>query len=178
MDGQDEHAPVQESTEIQDLVKITDTESPEPPSVQALQKRLDQSPAIWQTAGDLSRLAKRMALTNLPPVIKESALRQMEAMEAELGYADAPRIERLLIEQITSCWLQVHLAEIVYGPTALSAPGLDTATVLEKRLSGAHRRYMKSIETLARVRRMLRPEVLQVNIGAQQVNVAGGGSES
>jgi hypothetical protein len=40
----------------------------------------------------------------------------------------------------------------------------------------AHDRYLSATLTLARVRRLLRPEVQQINVataGAQQLNVAG-----
>ena len=38
----------------------------------------------------------------------------------------------------------------------------------ERRLNGAHRRYLRAIETLARVRKM--GPALQINIADQQIN--------
>ncbi len=40
-------------------------------------------------------------------------------------------------------------------------------------MNSAQTRYLRAVETLARVRRLSRDTPLQVNIGAQQVNVAG-----
>ena len=42
----------------------------------------------------------------------------------------------------------------------------------EKRLTAAQRRYLRAIETLTNVRKMNLPAI-QVNIGENQVNVAG-----
>jgi hypothetical protein len=51
---------------------------------------------------------------------------------------------------------------------------LEQGTYWEKRLSSVQRRYLRACETLARVRKLAQAAPLQVNIGAQQVNVAGG----
>ncbi len=45
----------------------------------------------------------------------------------------------------------------------------------DRRVSGAQARYLRAMEALARVRRLAMPQPLQVNIGGQQVNVAGHG---
>ena len=44
----------------------------------------------------------------------------------------------------------------------------------DRRLNSAQQRYLRAVETLARVRRLAMVTPLQVNIGGQQVNVAGG----
>jgi hypothetical protein len=49
----------------------------------------------------------------------------------------------------------------------------------EKWLTMAQARYTKAIEMLAKVRKLSRATPLQVNIGGQQINVAGtGGRDS
>lgn len=42
----------------------------------------------------------------------------------------------------------------------------------QRRQERAHRRLMLACKTLATVSKLLRPQVAQVNIGAQQINVA------
>ena len=74
-------------------------------------------------------------------------------------------IERLLIEQVGTSWLYLHCIQFIY-------PG-ENSKGWEKSLTAAQGRYLKAIATLAQVRRRLRPGAVQVNIGAQQVNVAG-----
>ena len=145
--------------------------------VTALRQALDQNVTVWQKVSDLSTGARRLALKKFSPLMRESVLKRLELIEAELGYGDAPAIERLLIEQVGTCWLQLHLAEAINSTLALEEAGISQSEFLEKRLTGAQGRYLKAIETLARVRRLLRPGVVQVNIGAQQLNVAGGGGD-
>lgn len=56
--------------------------------------------------------------------------------------------------------------------------GLAQADYYRRCVDRAHRRYLSAIRTLALVRRLLRPVVAQVNIGAQQVNVSAGVSRN
>ena len=89
---------------------------------QALEEGLTLAPAVWQRTGNLGLLARHLALEQFPPSARRATLRRLEGLKAELGFEDAPEIERVLIEQVLSCWLQAHLAEVVYGPTALNPP--------------------------------------------------------
>jgi hypothetical protein len=51
-------------------------------------------------------------------------------------------------------------------------PWASLGSYWEKLLSTAQGRYLKAIETLAKVRRLSKVTPLQVNIGGQQINVA------
>jgi hypothetical protein len=50
---------------------------------------------------------------------------------------------------------------------------LTVGTYWDRRLNSAQQRHLRAIESLARVRRLSNATPLQVNIGGQQVNVAG-----
>jgi hypothetical protein len=55
-----------------------------------------------------------------------------------------------------------------------SAITCERGAYWERRLTAAQGRYLRACESLARVRRLSRPGApLQVNIGGQQVNMAG-----
>ncbi len=158
---------------LQDWLDDPDTNWPLEQQRHPLPSAPQKALALSQRVGDLGVLARRMALQKLPASIRPAAQQKLAELEEELGYAESPRLERLLIEQVLSCWLHLYLAEMTYGPTALTVPPAEPASTLEKRLNGAHRRYLRSLEMLARMRQQFRPDVLQVNIGAQQVNLAG-----
>ena len=105
----------------------------------------------------------------------EDTRRQLERLRRELaGPQGATPLERLLIERIALCWLQVHHHETIYAQSLHSVSG-STETRLQDRIDRAHRRYESALRSLAQVRRLQIPASLQVNIaaqGGQQVNVA------
>jgi hypothetical protein len=76
-----------------------------------------------------------------------------------------------LVERIVLCWAQVHYADTIYAQRAKDLT-FAQADYFQRRQDRAHRRYLHAIRSLATVRRLLFPAV-QVNIGTQQVNVAG-----
>jgi len=94
----------------------------------------------------------------------------LEDLEKQLGYELAPPLERLLIENILNCWLQYHMVENNYTTVMSGSTTLERGAYWDKRLSVVQRRYLRSIETLAKVRKMKLPAI-QVNIGEKQVNV-------
>ena len=69
------------------------------------------------------------------------------------------------------CWLRLQLIEQQYSGVQAGNMTLPQGDYWERRLSAAQRRYLRAVETLARVRR-LRVPALQVNIGEKQVNIA------
>ena len=96
-------------------------------------------------------------------------------LERGLGMDQAPMIEKLIIQNIVNNWLRLQWVE--YQVTGNMGEGVSREQVgwWEKRLSITQGRYLRALETLARVRRMALPD-LQVNIakdGGQQINVAG-----
>jgi hypothetical protein len=101
---------------------------------------------------------------------KESITRKLELLRAELAGPSPPPLERLLVERVVACWLQVQEADIRYSQT--KDPSVKWAEYLQRRMTHAHKRYLSAIKTLALIRKLAVP-VLQVNIAKKQVNVAG-----
>jgi hypothetical protein len=79
----------------------------------------------------------------------------------------------LLIDQIVVCWLQMYITQYSYSSVMAESVTLNQGNYWERRLTIVQGRYLRAMETLARVRRLSRVTPLQVNIGGQQVNVAG-----
>lgn len=79
-------------------------------------------------------------------------------------------LERLLVQQVVLTWLKLGHTEWHHEHILVNGHmTIQVADFWERRLSAAQRRYLRACETLARVRRLGLP-MLQVNIGAQQVN--------
>ena len=142
------------------LIKKTNTEKPQASDVAALRQALIEDDNTWRKAGDLTERARRMALAKLSPTMRESVMLRVEAMQADLGYEYGTMLERLLIEQVGTCWLHVEIAQMVYGVTTLGTTDAKTCEVLERRVMSAQKRYLKAMEMLVRVWRTLRRPVM------------------
>jgi hypothetical protein len=123
--------------------------------------------------GDLQRFSEQTILGTLAgenQLVRKSITKKMDAIAAGLAGADPTPIERLLAERAAFCWLVLwkyehHLA----NATDLAAKREEFH---HRRIDAAHRRYLSSLRTLAQIRKLALPAV-QVNIGGNQVNVAG-----
>lgn len=103
--------------------------------------------------------------------LSELHQRRLKTMRREMAGENPTALESLLAERIALCWFHVHLCEVTLAQHG-EKMSLNVAAYQQKRLDGAHKRYLSAIKTLAEVRKMQLPNV-QVNIGEKQVNVSG-----
>ncbi len=162
---------------MQDLIALvpkTNRPTASQADITALQQVLRDVPTAWRIAGDLSRRARDILIGDKNVLMTESVKRGMNEMEQQLGHENATALERLLIEQIVTQWLVLQIAEIRNAAAIENRIGLAQADHLVRRLESAQRGYLRAIETLTRVRRLLRASapMMQVNIAPKQLNVA------
>lgn len=169
----------QQAKEFDALLKGVSGKKPKPEAVTAFRAYLDAKPELWRVAGNLTKAAQDNILDALFGEkwqgISLSVKKGMELKRAELGYNEAPALEQLLIEHLITCWLHLQEVELKYHNVTKESIPLTVGDYWERRLSATQRRYLRACETLARVRRLLRPTI-QVNVaaeGGQQVNIAG-----
>jgi hypothetical protein len=142
------------------------------------QKRLLRDPGLveryggnlaWQAERSLIRKA---AGDNL--LFAEALTRKLELLRAEVACQNPAPVERLLIERVVACWLQVHEADI---RLAQNEPQLTLAQAKyqQRCRDRAHKRYLSALKALALVRKLAVPVLMQVNVatGPQQ-NIAQG----
>jgi hypothetical protein len=139
----------------------------------ALRKVLQNPATVDMLGGDLARQAEHsfiLAAAGEDLAFKEALTRKLALLRAELAGTNSTPVERLLVERVVACWLQVQDADIRYA----QAKNLTLAwsEYYQRRMDRAHRRYLSALKTLALVRKLSVP-VLQVNIAKKQVNVAG-----
>ncbi len=104
-------------------------------------------------------------------LVKGALQRRMKTLRAELEGPNPTPIERLLAERAAFCWLVVwRYEEHLASANELTFKQGDYH---QRRIDAAHRRFLSSVRTLATVRKLALP-ALQINIGENQVNVAGG----
>lgn len=173
------HQPTELEARVQrldDLITRTDKEDPDPEDLALIRKILRKSD-LWQRRGDLAKVARKIVIEELPQSAfgKESVRVAIDHIQNGMGYESAPMLERLLIDQVVISWLRHYQVELDYSGMRLSGPvTLHVATYYERRLSAAQGRFLRACATLARIRKMAgrTPGLMQLNIGAQQVNVA------
>jgi hypothetical protein len=113
---------------------------------------------------------KMIAGENL--LLREGLQQQTDDLCAGLLQAGDTPLERLLVDRIVMCWLQVQQADALYAQNAGSL-SLQWSEFCQRRLDRTHRRFLSACKTLATVRKLAVP-ALQVNIGENQVNIAQG----
>ncbi len=77
------------------------------------------------------------------------------SLRRELGYESSSVVERLLIDQVALCYLRLNQWEKAHATRTITMHTLGYGQFREKRLSAAQARYLRAIETLVRVRRLL-----------------------
>lgn len=71
-----------------------------------------------------------------------------------LGWADAAPIERLMIERIMLCWLRLLWCENYNGSFMQPSVYMRESEYADKQLSRAYSRYVKALESLAKLRQV------------------------
>ena len=118
---------------------------------------------------------------DMPGAAIEVVLRQMKTSEAyralmherldwlrkSLGGAEVSQIERLLIDQVVLCYLRMNMTEQNYENAMRDGCSFATGSFWERKLSTVQYRYLRAIETLARVRKLMGVPMVQINIAAE-----------
>lgn len=172
-------API-ELDEIHQLsARVETAEVPDPQDVNRLRQLLDGLPDHlfpdnMPTGFHRHQLIEKMSRG----ATRVFMMAESDRLKQDLGFAAAPPTERLLIDHILTLRLHLFHAEKMYGNAVMdqaTTPAVETYR--DKLLTTAQNRYLRAIESLARVRRLAsHTPSLQINIareGGQQVNVQG-----
>jgi hypothetical protein len=152
---------------------------PTPDDISRFRQMLDEHTRLAAVFGDQALMARLAMLPdrNAQPIIRAAIDARCTAIAHDLGAAGSTELERLLIDEVVLCWLDQYRIAMAYGrQVGEGDTSLSALEQWEHVLTSKQARYLRAIETLARVRRLLRLPTLQVNValdGGQQVNVAG-----
>jgi hypothetical protein len=138
-----------------------------------MEASLEQLPSIARRFGNLNLLVEQGFVERASgnnPVKQKSLNITLREMREELAGPNPSPLEKLGVERVVSCWLQLHYAEHLYERN-LPKLVLTEDDYYPKRLDRLHRRYLSAMRSLAQVRKLLKPKVAQINIGdKQQIN--------
>jgi hypothetical protein len=162
---------LQKREDLDILTLVGRAEGGDKSAMTALRPLLNHAPGAWEMAGNLAIRAEN-SLVNVAAgndeILRDALRRKLATLKQELG--GGTPLERLLVERVAACWLNVYYVDALYAQR-LNNISWAESEYFQRRQERAHRLYLSAIRTLAQVRRLLVPAV-QVNIGAQQLNVA------
>jgi hypothetical protein len=101
------------------------------------------------------------------PLLTESALKRVAALQAELVRDGSSAEERLAAENVAVCWLAAYEAELTASKKVNSKKSAVQAERCEWRRDRAQRRYQAALRMLATVRTLLRPALKPIEIASR-----------
>jgi hypothetical protein len=143
---------------------------------QALIAACQTVPRLWEIMAILSSMAVRSWVDLLASerpgaeIARRTIEKEIERKRTEVAEEDASPLEQLLAERVALCWLGANYADAEYARKLKTGMSFREGEYYSKRCEQTNRQLLKSIESLARVRRLLTP--MQINIGQNQINVA------
>lgn len=148
-----------------DLVKTLTTALADPVKAGTSRLELAEIARKFVNLGQ-SAIATAIEKQGMDAASQEAAQLAMEAIRVALGYDSAPVVEQLVIDQVAICQLRMHCIESRYAQVQTESVTLAQGIYWERKLSAVQGRYLRAVETLARIRKLLKP-TLQVNIATK-----------
>ncbi len=131
-----------------------------------------ESSDIARTVSDLAYTAETAILANVPAGAQELFRQQAANLRTDLREeGTGTALERMLIRRISLDYLASLQADRARALAPGETRSLELSRFYEHQADRAHRRFLASVESMARVRKLITP--IQINIAEQQVNVAG-----
>jgi hypothetical protein len=151
--------------------------SPKEEDISALRSELANHPEIVKQLGDLAIFIQSELISKSTDcVFLEEVLEAgVNLKRKELGYEESSELEKMLIESTLLAWLRINIWEQIYSQKTAGELNIDEAYFWERRIDFAQTRFLRAVEKLTKVRKMIQNDpVLQINIanaGGQQVNL-------
>lgn len=166
---------VDDVDELNRLLTAVNTDNPTRQQRAEFLQHLEAAPELARLLGDASAALVEQILQQLHG---EGSSRiaigvHLDNIRRGLDYDHVPQLERMLIDHVVVCWLRWQQVEWSYQTRVEETQSSVEVKHWENRLNATQRRYLRAIETHARVHRL--GIALQINIatnGGQQVNVA------
>jgi hypothetical protein len=159
-----------ESSGLLELVRVADRGDTE--ALSRLRVLYAAAPELAQALSSWQYAVEREILGDTQLGITETFAVQANHLRKQLAGADPSPIEALCVNRIILDHLHALKSEQLLQHKMNGSLALAQADFYQKQAERAQRRLLRSVKTLAEVRKLLRP-TLQVNIAERQVNVAG-----
>ena len=151
----------------------TNKAKPKREDVQALNRFFDEYPNFWRAIAGFAETTVMHLINTMgsdAAGFREARMRECAAIADDLGYSDAPAIEQLLIKQVVICWLRLQWVEHFAATRTMTTDyKFKEAEHWDRRLTSAQKRYTRAIESLARVRKIIRATKPKSHTAAEMV---------
>jgi hypothetical protein len=131
---------------------------------------------LSDTFGNLGKVTRDKllrAFLELHPAYRRGVEIAAEDLVAEMLGTEPTPVERLLVEQVVSCWVESSMVDQVATEKLNTGETTNSQLEFYHRWQGrAQRRFLAACKTLAQVRKLLGINV-QINIAEKQINVQG-----
>ena len=166
--------------EKDDYLKVLDRidrGEPNSDDVAKVKEMLMYNSHLWEKGYGLSGSALNYYIERIEECRSLQLYIEAEAkhIKEQLGYLTANQMEKLIIDQILLCWIGVnHIERKISDIMTNENRAIGWGSYWQNILTTYHNRFLRSIETLARIRKLSKGIAFQVNIatnGGQQINV-------
>jgi len=139
-----------------------------PEDMHRLRQVIVSTPHFWPVATQTANVIREQLIEKMSSGITRShLLAEVDILKKQFGYDAAPVLERLLIDHILTARLRLLHAENYYNNVVVNQSiTFAFGEYWNGVLSSAQKRFLRAIETLAKVRRLAR------NTPALQINIA------
>jgi hypothetical protein len=136
------------------LIDKANRGKPNGPQVKALRQFIDSHPEMAKEHNVVAYSVRRglMLKISAEPGNFELFEREYEKNRDELGWKDASPIERLMIERVMLCWMRLLWCEHYDAGFMQGGVSMRESEYADKQLARAHSRYVRALESLARLR--------------------------
>ncbi len=165
-----------DNDELISILKATNKEKPAKADLQRLENYFMQHPTAVAKLGNLANQAQISIVDHAFKNSEATAISvesYMADLRLDMGWDNASLIERSLIDNVALCWLRLYVTELRYETVVHGGNvSLTQAAFWEKALSANQKRYLRAVETLARVRRLMKdpPSQMTLALVKQQIN--------
>jgi hypothetical protein len=149
---------IKNTEDLRALVKRIDKDNPKSEDLEALSKEMDEMPELFFDIGNAQKNVFERVLESgvTTRFARECALRYIEEMKTQMGYQTSTFVEKMLIDEIVMRYIRLQMAEASYQSHVIDkSHSLEIGTYHEKIVEQAQKRYIRAIETLVKVRKMI-----------------------
>lgn len=141
-----------------------------------LRELLENHPTLWRHYGNLaaqSEAAWASLVSGQDLHLRECLLRQAEALRQEIGGMSPSPVERLAVERVVACWMQMAYFDAIEAQVLGNDEKPRLAALRAKREEQAHRMYLTALAALATLRKLLPGAAVVVRPSASDHDRAG-----
>lgn len=154
------------------LEAITEADKGDTRALARVRERFRELPKLVDGLSGLAHNAEMDILSNVPPGARELFREQAANLRQELrAEGTGTALESMLIRRLSLDFLASLQADRARSLAPGQSRPLELSRFYEQQADRAHRRFLASVESLARVRKLITP--IQINIADQQLNVTG-----